>query len=494
MSRSTCRCSRPEGRTRCSSARRTQASRSRSASSCPRRPTPGRCRFPGSRLRRRSRPGARTPRWAWPCAASGCPARRRRPTSSSRPTARRARRRPARPRLRAPPRRHDSLPATDPARGLAGVLGLVDGDGVPELPVADVIAQGPTALAAWLAQCLTGAAREPWLGHLATLLGAVVAGSGDAATVRVPVGGGVTVVLDVATVPGTAGLPVVTPRLSVEVAGTAGSTLALTVEPVSIDLATGAAVALPSLTALVRVGSGGPGALLGPVPGPGGLQITVGSFEGGFALDADRRPLLILAALGAQRRVDAVRPARPHRRGRPGRRRRTGGGRRRRDPARRPRELGDAVGVLLGLTDPPSGPAPQVDPVALLADPLGALRARWLALLAAPGRDRPVGSGGLAGDDGRGRGSRPRGDRRRHARQPLPSRRDRRRRPARHAFRRGAAGSVVSVVLAAARPSPSPSARRRGPTCASVLRADLAPAAPSAELGTGCRVLVVAGR
>ena len=47
------------------------------------------------------------------------------------------------------------------------------------------------------------------------------------------------------------------------------------------------------------MGSGGAGALLGPVAGPGGLQITVGSFEGGFALDADRRPLLVLAALDA---------------------------------------------------------------------------------------------------------------------------------------------------------------------------------------------------
>ena len=95
----------------------------------------------------------------------------------------------------------DSLPATDPARGLAGVLGLVDGDDVPELPVADVIASGPTALAAWWAECLTGAAREQWLGHLASLLGASVDGSGDAATVRVPLGGGVTVLLEVATVP-----------------------------------------------------------------------------------------------------------------------------------------------------------------------------------------------------------------------------------------------------------------------------------------------------
>jgi hypothetical protein len=278
----------------------------------------------------------------------------------------------------------DALPANDPARGLAGLLGLVDGDGVPELPIAEVLTGGPMALAGWFAQCLAGAARGAWLGHLATLLGGSVAGAGDAATVAVPVGGGVDVVLNVGTAPGAAGLPVVTPRVSLQVAGAAGSTLAFTVEPVSIDLATGAAVPVPSMTALVRIGSGGAGSLLGPVSGPGGLQITVGSFEGGFALDADRRPVLVLAALGAvvgstsyarldltdgdalagaaaQAVVDAAASLLD---------------------ALGP--VGGAVGVLLGLTDPPSGPAPRVDPVALLSDPIGAVRGRWLGLLAGP--------------------------------------------------------------------------------------------------------------
>jgi hypothetical protein len=279
----------------------------------------------------------------------------------------------------------DALPATDPAHGLAGLLGLVDGDAVPELPIAEVVTGGPMALAGWFASCLTGTARGAWLGHLATLLGGSVAGAGDATTVRVPVGGGVTAVLDVRTAPGAAGLPVVTPRVSVRVAGAGGATLAFTVEPVSIDLATGAAVAVPSLSALASIGSGGVGPpLLGPVAGPGGLQLTVGSFEGGFALNADRRPLLVLAALDAvvgstsyarldltdgdalagaatQAVVDAAASLLD---------------------ALGP--VGDAVGVLIGLTDPPSGPAPRVDPGALLNDPIGAIRERWRTLLAGP--------------------------------------------------------------------------------------------------------------
>jgi hypothetical protein len=385
----------------------------------------------------------------------------------------------------------DSLPPTEPARGLAGVLGLVDGDGVPELPVADVIAQGPTALAAWWAECLTGAAREPWLGHLAALLGASVVGSGDAATVRVPVGGGVTVVLDVATAPGTAGLPVVTPRLSVEVAGAAGASLALTVEPVSIDLATGAAVAVPSLTALARVGSGGAGPLLGPVTGPSGLEITVGSFEGGFALDADRRPLLVLAALNAvvgstpyprldltdgdalagaaaQALVDAAASL-----------------------LDALGSVGDAVGVLLGLTDPPSGPAPRIDPVALLTDPLGALRERWLDLLAAPAETvrsvlevwqettaaAAVRAGAVTGD---GTSLSPYRVALTDDVDLLVTRSD-----------GAAAGSVVSVVLAAALAQPlALGAEARADVRVGLLRADLAPDAPSAQLVTGLLLVV----
>ena len=118
--------------------------------------------------------------------------------------------------------------------------------------------------------------------------------------------------------------------------------------------------------------------------GPGGLQITVGSFEGGLALDADRRPVLVLAAL------DAVVGATGY-----GRLDLTDGDALAGAVAQAVVDaagtlldllgpLGDAVGALIGLTDPPGGPAPRVDPAALLGDPIGAVRDRWLALLAGP--------------------------------------------------------------------------------------------------------------
>ena len=40
--------------------------------------------------------------------------------------------------------------------------------------------------------------------------------------------------------------------------------------------------------------------------------------------------------------------------------------------------------MLIGLLDPPSGPAPRVDPAALLSDPLAAVGERWRALWAGP--------------------------------------------------------------------------------------------------------------
>ncbi len=275
----------------------------------------------------------------------------------------------------------DALAPTDPAHGLAGLLGLVDGDGVPDFPVQQLLSRGPIALADWWAQCLSGSTRGLWLGHLATLLGGTTPPPPQAPGVHVPVGP-VTVVVDVLSTPSAGGLPRVTPQISVEVQGATGTSLGLTVQPVSLDLATGVATALPSLAATARVTSGTADPLLGPVAGPSGLQITVGSFSGGFELDVDRRPSLVLrahqAVVGtttypvldltdgdalagvasnavsdaAATLLDALGP------------------------------LGNAVAVLIGLADPPSGPAPRVDAVRLLQDPVGALRDRWRALLA----------------------------------------------------------------------------------------------------------------
>ena len=142
-------------------------------------------------------------------------------------------------------------------------------------------------------------------------------------------------------------------------------------------------MAVPALRLAGQLrGSGGP--LLPAVTGPAGLSVEIGGLDAGFALDAARRPTLVLQALNATvgasqfavldlsspdalaaAAQDVVAGA-------------AGSLLRNLGPA------AVAAGVLLGLADPPGGPAlPKVDPVRLLSDPLGALRAYWDALLTA---------------------------------------------------------------------------------------------------------------
>ena len=189
------------------------------------------------------------------------------------------------------------LPATDPLRGLATMLGLVPGD-VPAFPVEELLAHGPGVLAGWLAAALGDpAARTAWLGGVAALAAARSAAPGrrprwtsrwarrcwrSASTPW----------------PARPGRPRITPTLTLSVTGAPGVTLALEVDPVSIDLGTGAAVAVPALrlTGQLR-GSGGP--LLPAVTGPAGLSVEIGGLDAGFALDAARRPTLVLQARSA---------------------------------------------------------------------------------------------------------------------------------------------------------------------------------------------------
>ena len=274
------------------------------------------------------------------------------------------------------------LPDTDPLRGLATMLGLVPG-AVPAFPVEALLAHGPGALADWLAAALGGPdARAAWLGGVAALVGGQVSGTGAAAQVDVTLGPA-ELSIGIAAAAGASGRPRITPTLTLSVTGAPGVTLALEVDPVSIDLGTGAAVAVPALRLAGQLrGSGGP--LLPAVTGPAGLSVEIGGLDAGFALDAARRPTLVLQALNATvgasqfavldlsspdalaaAAQDVVAGA-------------AGSLLRNLGPA------AVAAGVLLGLADPPGGPAlPKADPVRLLSDPLGALRAYWDALLTA---------------------------------------------------------------------------------------------------------------
>ena len=97
--------------------------------------------------------------------------------------------------------------------------------------------------------------------------------------------------------PGTAALPLVTPTVEISASGASGVELALDIDPVVLDLGTGAAVALPRLAATVRIAAPSGPLLVGG--SARGLSIGVGSLEAGLSLDAARRPKLVLTAFDA---------------------------------------------------------------------------------------------------------------------------------------------------------------------------------------------------
>ena len=326
-----------------------------------------------------------------------------------------------------------------PFAGFAAMLGLGEDD-VPDFPIADLRQRGAVALSDWLAAALAGgAARADWLGGLATLLGGTVDDDSVVLTVL-----GADVVLGVAVAPGSAALPTITPSVELSTPGAAGIDLALRLEPVRIDLGTGAAVALPSLSATLRVAA--PAGRLLTGGSAGGLTIAVGSLEAGLALDAARRPRLVLTAFDADvgaTHFDALDLSSPEALAAAAE-----------DVVGDAAALlleqlgpaGDAVAVLIGLAEPPgSGPAPDpLDVGAFLADPLGAVAAYWRAAARRTRRRRPRGARRAARRDrraaGRGRDGRGGG----HGARPVARAARRGRRPAGLAR-----GGIVTVALEA---------------------------------------------
>ncbi len=189
---------------------------------------------------------------------------------------------------------HPGLAAPTPTQVLtavAGMLGLVPGDAVPDFPVAGLVDQGLPALTAWLHDLLTvETQRETWIGYLADLFEAdaedsevVFAVPGTPVSVRV----GVRVGTDAS------GHARVTPTLGVDVSQPGSTARAQArVDLASIDLVTGAATAVPALGIWAALGTDADPLL--EVAGP--PDVRVERLRLGFALDDRRRPTFVLAA------------------------------------------------------------------------------------------------------------------------------------------------------------------------------------------------------
>lgn len=266
---------------------------------------------------------------------------------------------------------HHGLAAPTPTQvltALAGMLGLVPGDAIPDFPVAGLVDHGLPALTAWLHDLLTvEAQREAWIGYLADLF---EADAEDGEVVFAVPGTPVSVRAGVRVDTGDSGHARLTPTLGVDVSQ-AGSTARAQarVDLATIDLVTGSATAVPALGIWVALGSAADPLLT--VAGPPAVRVE--RLRLGFALDAQRRPTFVLAAddvtIGDHSypvldltSPDALMDAAGNAVG---------------DVADELLGgLGTTIRVLLGVDGDPA------DLVALVGDPVGHLVAHWRDLLA----------------------------------------------------------------------------------------------------------------
>lgn len=189
---------------------------------------------------------------------------------------------------------HPGLSAPTPTQVLtavAGVLGLVPGDAIPDFPVAGLVDQGLPAMTAWLHDLLTvEAQREAWIGYLADLF---EADAEDGEVVFAVPGTPVQVRVGVRVDTGDSGHARLTPTLGVDVSQPGSTARAQArVDLATVDLVTGSATAVPSLGIWASLGSAADPLLV--VTGPPAVRVE--RLRLGFALDDRRRPTFVLAA------------------------------------------------------------------------------------------------------------------------------------------------------------------------------------------------------
>ena len=269
----------------------------------------------------------------------------------------------------------DATGASTELSALAGLLGLSDGDHVPDFPLTALPVRGALAIADWVRGILLdAAARTDWLGHLASLLGGSV--SGGAA--RFDLGGAAQLELALRVDNGPTGNPCLTPALSV-LLGDGTARVEARADLMRVDLVSGQALALPSLGLWAAAGTAASPLLDTPEARTETLRL-------GFALDASRRLTFVLAADGVVLRgnpygtldlstPDAVMGA---------------AGQIAADALDEIAEeifegLGDALALVRRLTGlaPPAGVG-AISAQQLLSDPLAAVADYWRSLLAVP--------------------------------------------------------------------------------------------------------------
>ena len=270
----------------------------------------------------------------------------------------------------------DTAAANSVIAAVGGLLGLKNGDNIPDFPITALPTQGVGAITAWLHGLITTAAsRDDWLGYLAVLLD----GTHNNGAVSFDLGGAAALKLGLHVDTGPTGNARLTPTLEVEL-GNDDARVEARADIFQVDLVTGAAIALPQLGVWAAAGRPGAGKRVLNVTNP--TIARADTLRVGFALNATRQLTFVLAAdgvvLGAHQypTLDLTSPD----------------------------AVMDAVGntvsdvaalllgnlgaalpafrLLIGL-DAPAGVAPITLP-ALMSDPAGACGGYWRDLVAAP--------------------------------------------------------------------------------------------------------------
>ncbi len=267
----------------------------------------------------------------------------------------------------------DAAGAPPAIAAMGGLLGLKSGDAVLDFPIAELVAQGPIALAGWVRGIFTGTqSRSDWLAHLASLIGATP--GADRITLAL---GSASAVLGVDLDTGPSGNPLLTPTLAVEL-GNANARVQARADLLRIDLISGTAVALPSFGVWAAAGTTASPVLNLTAP----TVARADTLRIGFGLDAQRKLVFVLAAdvvqLGSHSYAtldltspDAVMDAAGNTVDTIANELLAG--------------LGSALGIarrLLGL-DPPAGVGAITLP-ALMADPVAAVAGYWQQLIGVP--------------------------------------------------------------------------------------------------------------
>jgi hypothetical protein len=182
----------------------------------------------------------------------------------------------------------DAAAGNSPIAAVGGLLGLRNGDAVPDFPIAQLATRGVQAIGDWVRGIIeTPTSRNDWLGYFAGLLGGTRVGS----EVRFNVGGAAQLTLSLIVDQGASGHTRLTPRLGIQL-GNDTARVQAAVDLLRVDLVTGEALALPRLGAWAAAGAASARVL--DVAGPPAARAE--TLRVGFALDPQRRLTFVLAA------------------------------------------------------------------------------------------------------------------------------------------------------------------------------------------------------